>query len=259
MERGQLGPLWQSGEDQRVRGGHDSDETRADWILLMWLDLLRCIVGGLMSSFHTQPVSACVLHGPTSVSGSAPYLRSLWCVSVAAHQTSFYLVSTAQIKSKQQMFTLVPGHRFFKAMTCFLGWCVLSFCFCLLKLAIRSSVKASSVRQRDKWLPVFESLHAWADSQLPAGLSYSFSGHKPADMLREIEPERHNYAGGGQPKFAGKTDWNELSVQPGSNGQVIFEYLGVGCGGGGLSFASGFVPVVLHLQQHVELLSAWTT
>lgn len=59
------------------------------------------------------------------------------------------------------MFTLVPGHHFFKEMTCFLGWRVYYHAVVLSSEGSDMIVREPpSVRQRDRWLPVFEGLHA---------------------------------------------------------------------------------------------------
>lgn len=69
---------------------HDSDLRRADWILSMWSDLLRCIVGGLMSSSTVSAVSDQFSFLLSSPSSRHPLCL---CVHMLMHTPSYQQVS----------------------------------------------------------------------------------------------------------------------------------------------------------------------
>lgn len=168
----------------------------ADWVLCIWLDLLRCIVGGLMSSFAhgggfrqlqvSVQLTIFWLFDPS-------WLQPMWILFIWVSQLWKIKLHKQQMLWSEATASILSKERHVPALwlNCHCSGCVWSFFDGVL--AKWSHMWPSPV-SRDKWPPLFMCLHAFARTQLPASVSHRFSCHKPAEQTREIWPKRHNYA-----------------------------------------------------------------
>lgn len=180
----------------------------------MWLDLLRCILGGLMSSFHAQPVSASVLRRLTRVTFSWLSSYSLMCLCCSRSKPPFIWFSQPKKKIAVQTTDVCAGPRppLLKRMTCSCTLAKFHTTYC------SESSEAGDMITRV------------TDSQLPASISYRFSCPKPAEKAREIWPERHNCAAKKERQPKGWEGWLKQSFYAArQKHKSHFSYRG-GCG-----------------------------